>query len=227
MEQATRDSHPDSHRKQQSASKSRDMYRQSETVEHRSDKKLKAWRDDGSERGSHSVPRTCEEECSEIEVCKLLDDLSGPAEAWETFVIRHKDRVGGDAATRVDIVERALAVFRGEGEDLVHMAVDLMLDMKRVDFEETNAYKLLNDQVQEFKEAEEKVRETIEELRVDEAEEGGILKLRNVLSSTQKRAECEKVQLLIRSIDKLGDYPIFTPLKESSGKNKLIRNNQK
>lgn len=225
MEQARQGSLSGSNRKQ-SASKARDSARKEGGDELRSEKKLKPWQDDQSERESNSVPLTQEEECSELEVSKLLDDLRGIEEAWEMFVIKHKDRVSGDAETRVDIVDRALAIFRGEGENHSNMAVDLLLDMKRMDFEETCAYKLLNDQVQEFKEAEERIRETIEELTTDEPEEGGILKLRNVLSSTRRRAECEKVQLLIRSIDKLGDFPIFTPLKERSGKIKLIRNYQ-
>ena len=178
---------------------------------------LEAWQDEGSDNGGQSAPMTNEEEGLEVEILTALNDPRGEEEAWELFIQNFRDKTGIDVESRVATMERLLAIFRGKSENLVNEAISLLLDMKQQDLDETLAYKRLEDQVQEYKEAEEMIKEVLSELETTDPVEGTVLKLRNVLSTTSRRADCEKVQLLVRSINKLGDFPIFTTLKEQAG----------
>ena len=161
---------------------------------------------------------TNEEEGLEIEIIAVLNDPHGDEEKWESFIDKFKSKTGLDVESRVMTVQRLLSIFKGHCDNLISEAISLLLDMKQQELDETLAYKLLNDQVQEYKEAEEKIREILEEICASEPLEGTILKLRNVLSSANRRVDCEKIQFLMKSIDKLGNFPIFVEIKEKCGK---------
>lgn len=178
---------------------------------------LVAWQDEGSDNPDQRTPITNDDEGLEFEIVKALNDPHGEDEVWDQFVEKFKEKSGLDVESRVDTVERLISIFRGTADNLINEAVSLLLDMKQQDLDETLAYKRLNDHVQDYKEAEENIREVLEELTTSISSDGAVLKLRNVLGNSVRRADCEKVQLLVKSIDRLGDFPIFNSIKEKCG----------
>jgi len=131
-----------------------------------------------------------EDKLADLEIRKILNSLD--IKVWSEFVNKIKSLVGPISSNTISIVEKLITIFDQayEDNDMIDECLghEVISEMQQNMLDDTNAYKLLVEQVDLYSVAEDKLRKILTSLswscEIDDSQE---LKLRHIISRGEER----------------------------------------
>jgi len=176
-----------------------------------------AWQDETSEAEDKDEKNQKKPNSPNWRVRKLLNESRGEEGTWEQFVRTCQNSGEEPVGISLQLMERLISIFKTSQVNGLDEAVLILAELKKYDLSTTRAYKRLDDQVQNFKELEQKVSSILENTGQIEANCNSIIKLKTVLAESKSRVSLDKVQTILKQYLRYADAPLFEPLKERIG----------
>ena len=156
-----------------------------------------------------------EDKLADLEIRKILNSLD--IKVWSEFVNKIKSLVGPISSNTISIVEKLITIFDQayEDNDMIDECLghEVISEMQQNMLDDTNAYKLLVEQVDLYSVAEDKLRKILTSLswscEIDDSQE---LKLRHIISRGEERDQIENIITDLECLETLPKNKLFSGL---------------